>query len=471
MGNILRNFLSLVFGRFTALAIGFVVTVLLARALGVDDYASFIAALGAAELFAAFLELGLTRVLVKEGAADRGRVRGHLANILMIKGGLALLVLAGMHLYAARMGFLTPFYQLALLLCLTKVADSFTMVFDGVFQIFQRMEFSAIILVTGRLCLLAAALAGWKTGAGLLYFGWLYFLISFTTALATVLVAGNRFAWPSRALPLRQTVEREGVFFAISYILFMVNTRLDVVLMREFAPAADTGIYGAMTRLGIAALIVSQTLQTAVFPAMMDLGRNARDRLGAFYGEYLHRALLIALPVLLLFAVFPGAVMRGVFGADFEGGAAWLPLFAIVVLLRFVTLPAGNVLTAVDRQWQRTLGAGIGVALTVGLLFTLLPRMGIAGAIIALLCGEGFMAAFNMLAAARRGFVPAPAPLLRTAMAGVLAAAVLLGIRVWIHPGLILSGILVLLVATAAIWATRAATADELRRALASLKK
>ncbi len=464
LSAILRNFLSLFFGRYTALAIGFAVTVILARALGVENYGEFITALGISELFAAMLDLGLTRILIKEGAADRDRVGAHLANILAIKSGLAVLVLGAMHFYALRWGWMSPAYQLVLLLSLCKIADSFQMMFDGVFQVFQRMEYSAMVLVAGRIGLILAVLAGWRGDAGLLYYGWLYFAVSGITAAATISLASGRFARPRRgAISLRQTFGREGLFFAISSLLYTAGSRFDMLAAREFLAADERGIYGAAARLMIVMQVLPATLQTAVLPVIFDLGRNARERLGDFFGSYLHRSLILATVPLLTAVLFAKPLVRLLFGEDFMATSSWLPWMAILLPLRFVVLSAGNVLTAVDRQWERTLWAVVGVGTTIALLFTLMPRLGIAGAVIALLAGETLMAGLNLAAVLRLGYRPEGMPIARTLSAWILAASVLLVLRRLLDPGLILALVFVLAASLGSLLATRATRLTELR--------
>jgi len=470
LNAILRNFLSLAVGRYVAMAVGALVTFVLARALGVESYGSFIAVLAASELFAAFLDLGLTRILVKEGAADRERVGAHLFNILLVKGVLAALVMVAIHFYALREGWLSPLYRLMILLALCKVADNFSLTFDGVFQVFQRMEFSAVILVAGRLGLLAAVLAGWAGEETILYYGWVYFGVSFATALATVLVTNLRFTRPKRGdIPLRVTVGREGLFFALSSLLYMAGTRLDVLALKEWAAGPAVGIYAAAARVMLVFQILPMVTQTSVLPELFRLGRHDRAGLRPFYAGYLQRSLILACFPFLWALFFPGAIIGTLFGAAFLDAAPWLRLLAVLVVLRFTVLAAGNVLTALDRQWERTIWAACGVGTTATLLVLLVPDQGLRGCVTALLTGEILSAGLNLAAAARLGYRPPAGPLARVLGGGALAAAVLAG-AVRLLPwhlfaglgGFLLSLLLTGGVTAAALLLTRAARLGEL---------
>ncbi len=466
MNVILRNFLSLALGRYVAIAIGAVVAPLLARALGVEDYGRFIAALAASQIFAAFLDLGLTRILVKEGAAERERVGAHLGNILLVKGVLALAVLALVHLYALREGWASPLYRLTMLLALCKVADNFNVTFDGVFQVFQRMEFSALILVTGRVALLAAVLVGWAGAANLLYFGWAYFLVSLGTAVATVLISGVKFARPRRGdVSLRETVGREGVFFALSSLLMLAGSRLDVVILKEWADAETLGLYAVVAQVMAVFQVLPQVMQTSVLPQLFYLGRHDRAGLQPFYASYLQRSLLLAqFPI--LWGLFHPEAIAALFGADFVPAAPWLRLLVAVLGLRFVSLAAGNVLTALDRQWERTIWTALGVGTSLVLLLVLVPTRGAAGCITALWVGETLMALLNLAAAARLGYRPAAGPVLRALSAAALAALLLWFVTRVLPLEFFSSLAVTALVVSLAILLTRAARWEELRRIL-----
>ena len=385
MNPILRNFFSLALGRYVSVAIGIVVTVLVARALGVENYGNFVAALSAAELFGAVLDLGLNRILLKEGSAAKSRAGAHLFNILLIKLGLTLVMLLAAQAYAAHHPGL---YALVMILVLTKLADSFAVTFDAVFQIHQRMEFSAAILVAGRLALLALVLLGWRSAGGLLFFAWTYLGVSVGTALLTVLISG-RFAQP-RPGPVtwRETVGREGLFFALSSLLAMVATRMDVVVLKESVDQQTLGLYASPARILVTLQILPLVLQTAVLPELFRLGRNDRAGLRPFFAGYFHRSLLLALFPLLWTLFFADVILGRLWGPDFAAGAPWLRVLVWLLPLRFVSFAAGNVLTALDRQWERTIWTALGVGTSFGLMLALVPGRGVAGALIGLLAGE-----------------------------------------------------------------------------------
>ena len=460
MNPMLRNFLSLALGRYLSIAIGAVVIVLMGRALSVADYGRFFAALAAAELFAAVLDLGLNRILLKEGSAARGRTGAHLFNILLIKAGLTVLMLAGMQIYAWHQG---PLYALVMLLALTKVADNFAITYDAVFQIHQRMEFSAAILVLSRLVLLAVVLFGWRDQASLLYFAWAYLAISAGSALLTATASG-RFATPRRgAIGWRETVGREGLFFALSSLLAMAATRMDMVVLKEAVDEHSLGLYAPPSRILVVFQILPLVLQTAVLPELFRLGRQDRVALGPFYSRYFQRSLLLALFPLLWTLLFADVILGRLWGLAYLPGAPWLRWLVWLLPLRFIGFAAGNVLTALDRQWERTLQQAAGVATSLGLMAWLVPARGVEGAILALLAGETLAALLSLVAAGRHGYRPSPLPLLRTLAAGLLATAALLVLKQVLPLGFLGGLAATALVVASALLALRAASLAELR--------
>lgn len=464
MNPILRNFLSLALGRYVSIGIGAVVVVFLGRSLGVLDSGRFMALLAAAELLAAALDLGLNRILLREGSAHPERTGAHLFNILIIKSILTAALLVGAHFYALHQG---PLYQLMVLLVLTKVADNVAVTFDAVFQIHQRMEYSAIILVLARLGLLLAVVSGWRNEAGLLYFGWTYFGVSLGSALLTTLFSG-RFTRPRRGdIAWRETVGREGLFFALSSLLYMAATRMDMVYLKESVDALSLGLYTFPARIMVVFQILPLVLQTAVLPELFRLGRHDRAALGPFYGTYFRRSLLLAAFPVVWTLIFAEVILGRLWGADFLPGAPWLRMLIWLLPLRFISFAAGNVLTALERQGERTLWSACGVGTSLLLLFLLVPRVGVEGAIRALLIGEGLMALLNLIAAGRRGYLPVPGTLARVVMGAALGAALLLVLRAQVSLGFIGGLAATALCVALGLLLTRAATLGELRGILA----
>ncbi|MCP4544891.1 MAG: oligosaccharide flippase family protein [bacterium] len=425
MNTILKNFLYLVVGKYTAAGIGLIGNVLVARTIGVEGMGNWTAAMAAATLCAAFLDLGFNRILVKEGAADLKRVDTHLFNILISKGVLSVIVLAGVHFYAVRNGWMSPMYKLILLLTLCKMADNFNMTFDKVFQIFQRMEFSAIILACGRILLLIAVCFGWVTEANVLFFGWIYLLISLSTSIVTLLLSSLKFAKPRRgAISIWGTLGRESIFFAISALVFQAVVTLDALILNENMDKATVGYYGVVQRCMWAFHMLPQLVETSILPVIFNLGRNHRDRLAAFYSTYMNRSLILGLFPFLWGLFFPTALVS-VFGAEFLPAAQWLPWMVPVLLFRFIMMAAGNVLTAVDRQWERTIYSIIWCIVTVTLLWQLVPEQGIKGCLAALVGGHALMAVICVVAVSRLGYKLTLPPLVRTGLAGLLGAGAL----------------------------------------------
>jgi O-antigen/teichoic acid export membrane protein len=344
------------------------------------------------------------------------------------------------------------------------VADNFGLSFDGVFQVFQRMEYSAVILVAGRVILVGVVVLGWHQGAGLLFFAWAYLIVSVLTSLAAMLVCNIRFAPPQRGgMSIKDTIGREGIFFALSSILYMAGTRLDVLALKEWSTPEVLGLYGAAARVMLVFQILPQVLQTSVLPDLFRLGRHDHAGLARFYSSYMRRSLLLSLYPFLWAFCYPGLVVGALFGRDFAAAAAWLRLLSLLLPLRFISLAAGNVLTALDRQWERTIWATLSVGTTVALLVTLVPKRGVAGCIIALLTGEALLAALNAAASRRLGYRLEPGSLLRPLAALVLTGAVLLLIqRVW-PLGIVLSLVAVMLIGPAAQLLVGALRPAELR--------
>jgi O-antigen/teichoic acid export membrane protein len=205
----------------------------------------------------------------------------------------------------------------------------------------------------------------------------------------------------------------------------LAGARLDVVVLKEYAGEMTVGLYASVFQVMAVFHTLPMIVQTVVQPDLFTRGRHDQAGLKPFYADYFQSSLLLGYFPVIWAVSFPHAVL-GIFGAEFAAAAPWLRLLAGVLILRFLSMAAGNVLTALDRQWERTIWTALGVGTSFTLLLILVPGRGPQGCITALWIGEGLMALLNLAAAARLGYRPRGAMLLRALAAGA-SATLLLG--------------------------------------------
>jgi len=211
-----------------------------------------------------------------------------------------------------------------------------------------------------------------------------------------------------------------GLHTVASMALF----RVDAVMLAVLAGAAAAGRYAAAYRLLETVIFVAWTVARSVFPVMASAADAAGIRRGA------ERGLVVLATVFLPYAavlwVRGGDVLRLLYGASFDGGAAMLGWLAPAPLLFGAAYLAAYVLMA-DGPNPRVLLGSIGaLILNVALNGLLIPRFGPVRAAAATTLCYGVETLLLYPSARRRAGRPALVlPLLPASVAALAVALVL----------------------------------------------
>jgi O-antigen/teichoic acid export membrane protein len=318
-----------------ASALHFAFHVAMARLLGPAGYgavAALLAILYVLNVFAESVATVLARYAAHE--PDPGRLHDLLRRGLR-KGGRAALALAAVYLAAAvPLGrWLRIPYPLMALFSLSLVGVGLLPVHRGALQGWKRFGGLGMNMIWEVLAKLAI-------GIGLVWLG----------AGEYGAVAGIGlslcFAFAVSYLPLRDVYRIQAVpaeapdVYRYSLPVFGVTAAvmgfysLDVLLARAFFPDAVAGGYAVASFLGKSILLGTAAVTKAAFPHAAEAARSGRSR-HVLAGTLGLLALCVA-PVIALFALFPGPLMRAVGGRQYQGAADLvLPLGIAMSLMAF----------------------------------------------------------------------------------------------------------------------------------------
>ena len=114
----------------------------------------------------------------------------------------------------------------------------------------------------------------------------------------------------------------------LAYIMIMIYTKMDQVLLKHMGGEVDLGLYSAAVKISEILYFIPTIICASVFPAIVN-ARNTdqgsyRDRLVSLYGLMVVLAVLISLPLALTADLFIPAL----FGPEYQAAA---PIFQIYV--------------------------------------------------------------------------------------------------------------------------------------------
>ncbi len=369
------------------------VTFVVARALSTPEFAALAAAMAAATVLTAVLDLGAQTLLTRDGIEGPG-TRGSLLTAL----ALARLPLLGLALAgAAAFGLATGHLAIALATVLLALAASAQLSLSGALRSAQDLRPEATTRLAAGVLMVGAAIAAAAIAPRALAV-----LLAVTAANVVALVPMIRATRRSTAAGPRVPAGRalrSAMPLGAMAIATLGYYRAGTIALSALSSSTQTARFAAASTVAWGLLCVGNALTTALLPRLAAVPSN-RARADLTRRATLWITACSALMGLAV-AIFARQILTVLFGARYAAAAPTLALLALATIL---IAPAGVLGTAlIACRRLRVLGLQVGCSLAVNLvaLGLLAPRLGAPGAAVATLACETLALAILIPAAVR----------------------------------------------------------------------
>lgn len=351
-----RNSLWFLGGSGVRLVLQAVYFLLIARALGVEQYGAFIGAVSLAALVAPFSSLGTGFILIKNVARDRAKFAHYwgAAMILTVFGGT---LLVGLVLLVS-LGIWSNSLPLPVLL-LVGISDIiFVRIIELSAQAFTAVEVLRknselyVVLSVARTVAAAVAITAMHSPTAL---SWsvLYALSALVALIYSIFTVVRTFGRPDLQLRLSTSEYKEGLYFAVSQASQTVYNDIDKTMLVSFSGLGAAGIYGAAYRIVDVSFAPVGALVYAAFPRFFRYGEDGISGSARFarrlipyaagYGAFAAFCLYITSPILPM-----------LLGKGFAPAAMALKWLSPLVLVKSIHYFLADSLTGAGFQGTRT---------------------------------------------------------------------------------------------------------------------
>lgn len=385
-GRIARSSIVTLAIRLSALGLGFLQTLLLARLLGAEGYGEVVAVVSVATMAAWIGVLGLNGLAVREVArfrlrGDGSAERGFLQLAVVAVTAAALLVGIAAHTLAApKMPGLSRWIivlapMIALILLFRGAALGRGEVIRSQAPLDTLRPAFFLFLVS------TAVLAGGLTVGTAVILNTAAFAV---TLLAAFLLVRPPEAEGRKNRPDVPSLLKSALPFFLAGVFATLHSEMMVIMLAALSTPDETGIFQVAFRLSTLLLVVRQAIDVPLAPrfsALWESGaRSELERLAC-----LSAAASTGAALLILLAFFVAAEpLTALFGPEFAAARGSFLLLAAAQAFFVAAGPLPVLLNMADRPGVVTaaIGAAQGVQLVLGLL--LIPHFGAFGAALAM---------------------------------------------------------------------------------------
>jgi O-antigen/teichoic acid export membrane protein len=367
------------------LSFGF--TILIVRNLGAEVYGQYVAVLAFGMIFIFIADMGLSPYAVRSiarlrdtvGGADQiGQLYGDLLLLRLLLALLASALVLGSAWLTGR-----PLAMIGALAisCLGLLLYSAQGASEALLAGHERLDVSAVARVLQQLAfvLIGAAALLFSTG----YYGLM--LANLAGIALTTLVclrgAARLGLRPARATPARWAgMLRRSIPFGVIGFTLGLSYKFDTVLLNIFRNDQETGLYNAAYSLVFSMVMVSNMINTALYPSLTRQAESDPGSLPQIYQQSLRYLMLLALPIAVGGATLAHQIVPFLYGAEYAPAAAALRIVIWVVPLMFASEFLGYVVVVAGLEGRVAQAVLLSTAVNIGFNLLLIPRFGFMSA-------------------------------------------------------------------------------------------
>jgi O-antigen/teichoic acid export membrane protein len=379
--GIVSNISALTVAQLIFRGVSLLLSIALARYLGVVQQGVYGQILNYVAVFGAFCDLGIANLVIRDmnqGTESPETLAGSYFGLLFFTN--TALYLSAVAL-ALALGYNATLVWGIVLAGLGTAFGGMSSAFYAVIAGRQLMKRVALLQTLVTLTIAACMITVMASGGRIVALAGVGGVTGLCTLLYFMLPA--RRLLPAMRLSLRPgpafALLRRGLPFTLLVGIYVVFTRIDVLILGAMSDGFTLGIYTAATRLTYPLTVFSMMVVTAVFPV---LSQHVHERPALAYA--LTRTVMGWLTVAGLaigigVAVAAPYIVRLLYGAEYAATAPVLAVLIWYIPVFYVYQIVNDLLVAANRLWQLVwISAGVFV-LSVVLNVLLIPRLGAFG--------------------------------------------------------------------------------------------
>jgi len=377
-------------GKVLSIISGLVITILLTRSLGVDQYGAIAVAVAIAGLVTGFTSLGLGNGAARMMAHARGS--GDTPGMMrVLKAGLLVGTVTGLVGTAVMLALGATIFEgsgaatTLVVMAPLVLASALRSVLSGLLRAYRDLKPLLILNVVRPIIDLALIGGLVVLGVrGVEAFAGGIVASAFLDLLLIVYFARKGGRWgPLNDVSLidAKALLAFSLPLLVSQLLFIGIKSSDVFLLGALRSAAEAGLYSPVMRVA-----QSSTLFLAAFPLLfvpIATAYAAQRRMPQIQNLYVSTtkwAYLLGFPVLIGLVAIPGEILPFLFGPGYENLDALARILAIGYFVALITGLNAVSLTAVGIVKPMAVYAAIGMVINLGLGVVLIKALGPTGA-------------------------------------------------------------------------------------------
>lgn len=455
--------------------ISFVYFTIVARNMGAEGTGKYFFALSFTTIFVVFVDLGLTNVLVREGAKSREKLQQYFSTVLSAKIFFGILSYTAIFVVINALGYPLETKYLVYVSGITMLFDSLHLTLYGILRSVGNLKYEALAIVGSQFFTLVLGSIFLFLKLPLIYLMIAFLIPSFLNVFYVGVVVTKKYGFkfiPKYDPQIFKFIFKIAIPFALAAIFSRVYGYIDSILLSKLAGDEVVGWYSIPYKVAYAFQFIPLALVAALYPRFSEYFVHNKEKLHYTFHQGVKYLLLISLPIVVGIGLLAEDIVVSVFTAEYLNSILPLQILMVGVVFGFINMHFGALLNACNRQVTQTMFVGIVMVVNIILNIILIPEFGAVGAAIAAVSGNMVLSVLNIFIIPK--ITAVNLTFLVKASAQISVAVGVMGAAVWytdIYTNFVIAIIVGAVVYPTALFITRAITKEQLREAIFLVKR
>ena len=370
--------------RIISMVVTFVLTILVARVLGPEDYGLLSYALSLVTLFAAAGHVGLNGIVVRELVKVSGEREKILGTSFVIKVGGYLVGAFLLMMYALFYeGYDSIEFWLIVFSLISLIFSPF-----GVVEYWFHANLKADLSFRARMLALSITsvlkIVLIISAAPVIMYAILHSVNALLVAVALVLLLYFRYGMSVLGWKFDRQIARElwsrGWLIYLGSVFAAIYLKIDQVMIKWFVGGDAVGIYAVASMMSEAWYFVPVAIMSSVFPSLIRLHETDTGQFKNRMQQVIDLLFMVSLLLVVGVIIFAQFLMVHIFGSEYEASVSILMIHICAAPFIFMRAAFSRWLLIEDAVIYSVWTHGLGAIMNVVVNAILIPRFGVEGA-------------------------------------------------------------------------------------------
>lgn len=353
---IAKNAAALGVSGLVAKAISAIVGIWVTRYLGPGSFGDYSIAYAYVGSFILFTEMGISQLMVQEGARDEAVLPKYFGNALLFKALIAILV------YFLMLAFIPAGYSYSArwMIVILGIAVGFNAINQTVYNYYQatqEMYLAAFYQFLNTLFIGALTVGVIYLSKGVVTITVTH-LISYIAITMLLYLALKGKVKPRIVMAEMRAMVISGLPFGIHRLFYNFYFQISILVLSLICTNVEVGVFSAAYKLVLMLIFLPSLMTSAIYPVLYQLGASDQDRHRQTEEKVFKLLSAVGIPCSTLLCVLAAPITIWLYKGAFGQAIPILMIVSWFLAFECMSFTLGDVLTTTDRQWQRAFVQG-----------------------------------------------------------------------------------------------------------------